>query len=1152
MDLSKNQNKQFSKKDIPNCGLTRVNNLIKKPKNINYNKQNSNNNINHINNNNSNNKNNNNNNNPNSNNKNLLNSNTNSFLKSFSNSNVLKDSGYTSDNSSDINFSSSSSSLKDQILSPGDDDLYLYLNNNKNQNPNNNQKNIYYNNNNNLYTNNNNQNNDFDYNYYLNFKINNNFKTIDSNNKKILILDLDETLVHSSFHPLFFNNEVIQPDIFFKILFENKSHDVYVLKRPYIKEFLNKMNKIFTLYIFTASIKEYANPLLQKLDKHKLISKKLFRENCTLSQDNKYIKDLSILNENLKNVILLDNNPNSYRFNKCNGLPIKTWHFDKTDKELIKIIPFLTFLSMVDDVRKYIPQVVEGDQLNYYKINNMINNINLKDIIKKENHNKKKLLNKVKKSRTFNNNNNNNINFNHKNNNYSTSVGKVKYNPCYTNDEEKNCMKKREYNLSNNINKIDKFLNEDENNKFFASQINYNFMEEKKIGYNAPLSNKNSFHNPATINFREPSSHFSSSIFIGNKSKITNKNKMMLSNENNNIYNSNNNYSNNNNLNKYQRSKSSNNFNELSGAYHKFSSINFNLANSQSNTKIVKYSADLKHKQNNNNENNINNNKEIIIKQIYQNKNMTTNYLPYNYLKNNLVNFKKNENALYLENNDPVLITYNNNNNTYNDNIINNNNNNSNNIKNVNLINESSKQNLYKQVKNKDNIQKNDSNYNARLLNKYKSTTNQNIFKNKNVLYKKRLNENEIFDNNKYEETKQISKIKEKNNNYDDSNTFLDNKKYNNYRSNKKIKTKINSFRNTSIHNSKNISLSKTNEINNKSKVNNGIIKYNIINNNKNDNLNIVNKNYLGNNEKYNIENNKNNINQKKRSSTLNEQHNSYYNKISLNVNFEENKNSTLEVSKTTKKIKDNNIRENNINMKMNYHNHNNKYYNNNQIKNLNMNYNKYRQKIINQKNNLNNDLNLLNMYMDEENKKEEKEMIYFPNYQIMNKEMNTQRLPKVANLNKKNISPLINYHSEKYLNRKIETHKNEIGKNRENIDSKNEMINKQNVDYYDKENFYANFYQRKNKPYLILRDSNNYMKKKMKNNNLDEYYENEIKIENNNNSNDSDYMKNIKYISLKKEENMGKNMNYQKMYNNQKFINNNGKISHSGGWKKK
>ena len=282
------QNKNFSRKDIPHSSTPKNLNINHNSKSFNYNKSYS------------------------SNKSNIYNSSvnvSNNFFKAPDN---------TIDNSSDINFYSSSSSLKDLILSPGDDDLYLYSSNNKINYDNNKQKNNQYTNpmnNINLDKTKQNCNNEVDTNYYLNFNMNTtNFKSIDNNSKKTLILDLDETLVHSSFNPLYYEGEIIQPDIFFKILFENKTHDVYVLKRPYIKEFLNKMSKIFNIYIFTASIKEYASPLLVKLDENKLISKVLFRENCTLSKDKKYIKDLHILEENLKNVILIDNNTNSFRY----------------------------------------------------------------------------------------------------------------------------------------------------------------------------------------------------------------------------------------------------------------------------------------------------------------------------------------------------------------------------------------------------------------------------------------------------------------------------------------------------------------------------------------------------------------------------------------------------------------------------------------------------------------------------------------------------------------------------------------------------------------------------------------------------------------------------------------------------------------------
>ena len=47
---------------------------------------------------------------------------------------------------------------------------------------------------------------------------------------------------------------------------------------------------------------------------------------------------------------------------------------DKTDQELIHYIPILEWLAYVDDVRKYLPKMVENNQLDYKKAVNVIRN----------------------------------------------------------------------------------------------------------------------------------------------------------------------------------------------------------------------------------------------------------------------------------------------------------------------------------------------------------------------------------------------------------------------------------------------------------------------------------------------------------------------------------------------------------------------------------------------------------------------------------------------------------------------------------------------------------------------------------------------------------------------------------------------------------
>ncbi|KAJ2325286.1 hypothetical protein GGI00_005083 [Coemansia sp. RSA 2681] len=66
--------------------------------------------------------------------------------------------------------------------------------------------------------------------------------------KKCLVLDLDETLVHSSFR------EVEHPDYVVPVVLEGQEHNVYVLKRPGVDEFMRIMGQYYEIVVFTASL----------------------------------------------------------------------------------------------------------------------------------------------------------------------------------------------------------------------------------------------------------------------------------------------------------------------------------------------------------------------------------------------------------------------------------------------------------------------------------------------------------------------------------------------------------------------------------------------------------------------------------------------------------------------------------------------------------------------------------------------------------------------------------------------------------------------------------------------------------------------------------------------------------------------------------
>jgi len=126
-------------------------------------------------------------------------------------------------------------------------------------------------------------------------------------NRKCLVLDLDETLVHSSF------TYIPDADFVIEIELDGAIYKVYVRKRPGVDEFMKEVGKKFEVVIFTASLAKYADPLLDILDKDRIVKKRLFREACVQHYGN-YVKDLSLLGRKLEHSIIIDNSPFSYMF----------------------------------------------------------------------------------------------------------------------------------------------------------------------------------------------------------------------------------------------------------------------------------------------------------------------------------------------------------------------------------------------------------------------------------------------------------------------------------------------------------------------------------------------------------------------------------------------------------------------------------------------------------------------------------------------------------------------------------------------------------------------------------------------------------------------------------------------------------------------
>ncbi|KRW99047.1 HAD-like domain [Pseudocohnilembus persalinus] len=163
--------------------------------------------------------------------------------------------------------------------------------------------------------------------------------------KKTLVLDLDETLVHSSIY------EMEDYDHKFQITVFGQQYTISVRLRTGCLEFLKEMAQFYEIFVYTASLKEYADPVIDLIDPEQVVVQRLYREHCTKVKNDLFVKDMTQLNREVKDIILVDNSEVSFLFQPENALHIKNFYEDRQDIELFRYMPFLKFLAMCNDVR---------------------------------------------------------------------------------------------------------------------------------------------------------------------------------------------------------------------------------------------------------------------------------------------------------------------------------------------------------------------------------------------------------------------------------------------------------------------------------------------------------------------------------------------------------------------------------------------------------------------------------------------------------------------------------------------------------------------------------------------------------------------------------------------------------------------------------
>ena len=160
--------------------------------------------------------------------------------------------------------------------------------------------------------------------------------------KKTLILDLDETLVHAKEDA---KDCHISLDI-------GKGRIIGVNIRPFVYDLLKFASSEFEVIVFTASSKNYADSIIDHIDPTRnLVHHRVYRDSCFEFQGN-FIKNIGrIANRDMKDVVIVDNCLVSFSMQYDNGIPISNWYEDLNDIQLKILMDYLKVLIVASDVR---------------------------------------------------------------------------------------------------------------------------------------------------------------------------------------------------------------------------------------------------------------------------------------------------------------------------------------------------------------------------------------------------------------------------------------------------------------------------------------------------------------------------------------------------------------------------------------------------------------------------------------------------------------------------------------------------------------------------------------------------------------------------------------------------------------------------------
>ncbi len=175
--------------------------------------------------------------------------------------------------------------------------------------------------------------------------------------KTLLILDLDETLIHAT------------PNVLdYEPAFQVFEYHIYL--RPHLSTFLQTCTEHFTLAVWSSAGDNYVNEVVKQIIPPTIPLAFVWgRSKCTMRAEHifeedhysphlghhravKLLKKVKSLGFRLERTLIVDDSPHKAKFNYGNAIYPKPFEGDRADDELLALGDYLTTLKDVENVRK--------------------------------------------------------------------------------------------------------------------------------------------------------------------------------------------------------------------------------------------------------------------------------------------------------------------------------------------------------------------------------------------------------------------------------------------------------------------------------------------------------------------------------------------------------------------------------------------------------------------------------------------------------------------------------------------------------------------------------------------------------------------------------------------------------------------------------